>query len=188
MPNTDITPGSAIVPEPAPAPESPARAKELEMDDKLDSSIDDFITEMMRPKIHWPSPWAEDEPQCLKDSIVMDRLLQLMKEGRTGMATYSEVVFYMFPLTMDAPLDHDWVQIYTWCGDKAMPGKMPEGVAPESLSEYQQGMLGKLRRWIWETSVKALKGEARKADAEERRVLKEKGYRFEGLPCLKARV
>ena len=127
MPNTNVPPGSATVTEPAPEPESPARAKELEMDDKFNSSIDDLATEMMRPKIHWPSPWAEDEPQCLKESILLDRLLQLMKEGRTGMATYSEVVFYMYPLTMDAPLDHDWTQIYTWCGSKAMHGKMPEG-------------------------------------------------------------
>lgn len=151
-------------------------------------SIEDLITEMMRPKVHWPSSWAEDTPKWLGEQIVIDRVVQLMKEGRTGMATYSEVVFYMMPRTMDAPLDGDWVEIYCWAGKQVMGDKAGiawEDIAPKELSEHQRSELDRLRRWIWQTSVKALKKKEGAEDRESRRALNEKGYRFEGLSCLR---
>jgi hypothetical protein len=148
-------------------------------------SIEDLATELMRPKVYWPSPWAEDAPEWLKNQIVIDRLAQLMKEGRTGMATYSEVVFYMMPRTMEAPLDNDWTEIYCWAGKQVMGDRMPEDIAPKELSEYQRSELDRLRRWIWKTSVDALKKKEGAEDRESRRTLNEKGYRFEGLARLR---
>jgi hypothetical protein len=140
-------------------------------------SIEDLVVEMMRPIIVWNA----DNPESLKNRIITDRMIQLMKEGRTEMATYSEVVYYMMPRTQEAPLDGDWVNIYCWAGKQFMGDKMPDDIAPKELTRQQKDDLDRLRRWIWQRSVNALKKIERAEKREEKarqRVLDEK---YEGL-------
>jgi len=120
-----------------------------------------LFIERMRPKIYWPSPWAEDTPEWLKEQIDTDRLAQLVKDGKTEMATYSEVVFYMMPLTQERPLDRDWVEIYCWAAKQVMGDKMPDDLVPKELNTYQKSELDRLRRWIWAKSVEATKKRGR---------------------------
>ena len=80
------------------------------------------------------------------------------------MASLTEVVAYMMPRTFESPMPSEWVNIYTWCGLKyaktsKKTGQMEamEEVAPKQLSEYEMGLLKRLRVWIYEKRRKALK-------------------------------
>ena len=67
-----------------------------------------------------------------------------------GLATPLEVVAYMYPATLDAPLSYEWVQVYLYCGQEALAkhGKLPTGQTfaqavlgeeqPLALTEYIQ--------------------------------------------------
>lgn len=154
--------------------------------EQVHARIEDLVEELMRPRIVWPGAWNEDMPKPLGDRILPDRLIQLMKFGRTEMATYSEVAYYMYPRVMEGPLPDDWVDIYCWCGVQAMGSKV-EGIAPKELTDEQKRDLNRLRRHIWECSVKLVKEKERaeeKALDSQLKDQEDKGYSFEGLACL----
>lgn len=131
-------------------------------DKKVEEWAGNLATELMRPKVVWPSPWNVDMPKPLSDRIPLDRLAQIMK-GETGLATLSEVVFYLYPRTMDAPLSSRWTDIYLYCGRESMPAiKAAMGDEIHELGNYEESLLFTLRRKIWETSVKGLKEREKK--------------------------
>jgi len=117
--------------------------------------------ELRRPFYLFPSSWSKDAPKPVRDRILPDRLIQMM-QGIHGLATYSEVVYYMYGRTMDAPMGREWTNIYLHCGKMAMPA-IREAMKTDSdfnihdLGSQEEAMLLKLRRWIWEKSVKSLK-------------------------------
>jgi hypothetical protein len=53
-------------------------------------------------------------PEWIKPAITMERLIENMKalKGETPTGTEAEVLAYMYPRSLEAPLDSDWTQIY----------------------------------------------------------------------------
>ena len=80
------------------------------------------------------------------------------------MASYAEVIAYIMPRTLEAPMPSEWVNIYTWvglqyakeCNNKNQIPAMEE-IAPKNLSDSEHGLLNDLRRWIYDKRRKALK-------------------------------
>ena len=75
-----------------------------------------------------------------------------------------QVVAYMMPRILEAPLPSEWVNIYTWCGlqfaktfEKTGRILAMEEVAPQQLSNYEKVLLQKLRVWIYEKRRQALR-------------------------------
>ena len=75
-----------------------------------------------------------------------------------------EVVAYMMPRILEAPLPSEWVNIYTWYGlqfaktfEKTGRILAMEEVAPQQLSNYEKVLLQKLRVWIYEKRRQALR-------------------------------
>jgi len=130
----------------------------------------DFVFEIMdsltSPIIIFKSAWQEAIPKDLLEKITISRMLCLMKGEQT--ASITEVVAYMMPRTLEAPMPSEWVNIYTWCGlqyanqfknisQKKEMALVMQDIAPNNLSEYEQGLLKHLRCWIYDKRRKALK-------------------------------
>ncbi|MFC1975683.1 hypothetical protein ACFLXQ_04745 [Chloroflexota bacterium] len=129
----------------------------------------DHIHYMLGPVVVHPSPWSENLPDWLIKAVYKDRLEQIFAEAEKGVtgefATESEVMAFMYAATLDAPMSHDWVQVYLWCGNIALTrhGRFSEGRTfwemigsnPIQLSDYQRiQFLQKLQRDIRRIVVK----------------------------------
>ena len=101
-----------------------------------------LIRYMAGPVIIHKSPWAESLPAWVIPAIYADRADQIAQEVHEGtigeLATPLEVMAYMYPATLDAPLSYEWVQVYLYCGQEALAkhGKLPTG------QTFAQAVLG----------------------------------------------
>jgi hypothetical protein len=131
--------------------------------------MDELVGALTDPIIVWPSPWQDTLPEWIKPAITMERLIENMKalKGERPTATDAEVLAYMYPLALEAPLDRDWTQIYLYIATKVMSRhketEVPEDIKVESLDNYQMQHLKELRDWIYERRLKARK-ERRRAE------------------------
>ena len=94
----------------------------------------------------------------------MGRLLLTMHDSCIEIATDAEACAYLMTASLAFPPDHDWAQIYlyvaTVCGRRE--GKeIPGDVAVEELTEYQDGLLLDLKRWIFRQQWRHFKAQAR---------------------------
>lgn len=96
--------------------------------------------------------------------------MKALKEG-TPTATDAEVLAYMYPRTLEAPLDTDWTQIYRYVStivvSRHKKTEVPQDIRVESLDGYQMGCLKGLKDWIYQRRTKARKErqKAQKAQA-----------------------
>ena len=132
------------------------------------------------------SPWASSLPDWVRGHIITERLIALMK-GEAGMATDAEAMAYIYPASMDAPLDHDWSEIYLYVATRTMElaGKtIPANVRVDSLDSYRMGMLNHLKRWIYERRVKHRPKKEREVKSEEKdtRLTKQPVVTDEAMP------
>ena len=129
----------------------------------------EHVRYMAGPAVVHKSPWSETLPKWIFKAVYKDRLEQIFAESSEGvngkLATPTEVMACMYAATMDAPLGHEWTNVYLWCGNIALTkhGKIPEGQTywdivgqePVTLSEYvRKEYLEKLQRDIRSTVIK----------------------------------
>jgi hypothetical protein len=107
------------------------------------------------PLIVHRSPWMDTLPGWLKEQVTTERLLALMQSNRGKevlTATDAEALAYLYPASLDAPLDRDWSDIYLYLATRvcaAANKAVPEDVRVEKLSDWQTGMLRDLKGWIY---------------------------------------
>jgi len=152
----------------------------------LDKSIDNMVGSLCDPIIVHPGGWATPDmiPEWLRNRITLDRMIELMvahKEGRDPIGTDSEALAYMIPASMEAPLGHDWTQIYlhlaTLVRDREKDKVVPEDIRVEKLDRNQEEDLLRLKRWIYETKLKHRAGrrqEIKREIKEDKKREKEK--------------
>ncbi|MBD1862372.1 MULTISPECIES: hypothetical protein [Trichocoleus] len=91
------------------------------------------IRYLMGPTVLHRSPWADTLPNWLPEAIHRDRFESILSEHDEGLvgnlATPTEVMAYMYPATMDAPMQRDWVEVYLWAGNDVLTrhNRLPEG-------------------------------------------------------------
>lgn len=145
-----------------------------------EKEIEEIIGCLTDPIITWPSPWNKDIPPRVKEQIPIERMLMNMMylngqiPERTG--TTAEALAYMFPRTMEAPIDRDWVDIYVYLGNqlsKSLGIEFPDDMKMDSLPDHLQKKLDHLKRWIYEKRVAARKDRNSKARKEEKEKTKE---------------
>lgn len=146
--------------EPTKTPNPTPNLKSLKKD-KSDFVLD-FMDLLQSPIIVYPSQWQDAVPKDLLNNITMARILTQMRGEH--MASLTEVVAYMMPRTFESPMPSEWVNIYTWCGLQYVKTFLKIGqieamadLAPQQLSEYEMGLLKRLRIWIYEKRRQALK-------------------------------
>lgn len=150
--------------------------------DKEDKQVNDWISDLVGaicdPIIVFESPWKDTLPDWLPGHIKMDRMLMLMKHHKTGeklTGTDPEALAYMYPASLEFPLDHDWGEIYLYLGTKVIPfGRnikkedYPEDIKKETLNNYQMGLLNHLKAWIYEQRIKVREDRERGERREEK--------------------
>jgi len=145
----------------------------------LDDGISELVGALFDPIIVWPSPWQADLPEWIFGEIKMQRLIQLMiarkDESQRGMATDAEALAYMYPLTLERPIDRDWTEIYLYRGTRVMGSKtsgknreFPEDIRKDSLTDEQMRDLNQLKRFIYSRRIEARR-ERDKSDRRQRR-------------------
>lgn len=112
--------------------------------------------------------WKDSIPKRLLDAIPMARLIAQMKQEQ--LATYEEVCAFIMTRTFEAPMDHDWTDIYTHvscivCERNWGEDHWDEVKAPRELSEYVKGHLTHLRKWIYKRRREHVKSKL-KADKQ----------------------
>uniref|UniRef100_UPI004047C1F8 hypothetical protein n=1 Tax=Mariniflexile sp. TaxID=1979402 RepID=UPI004047C1F8 len=114
------------------------------------------------PIIVFKSAWQDTIPKDILGRIKLSRLMCSMTQEK--MASLTETLAYMMPRTYEAPMQTEWVNIYTWIGlqyaiqfkKKDQLEAMTE-IAPKELSDYEKGLLTNLRKRIYDKRRKALK-------------------------------
>jgi len=142
-----------------------------------EKGIEEIIGCLTDPIIAWPGGWMDTIPEKVKEQIPIQRMLMNMiyLNGKIPerTATDAEALAYMYPRTMEAPLDRDWTDIYVYLGNqfaKSMGTEFPDDMKIVSLPADLQRKLDHLKRWIYEKRVAARRernGQARKEEKEK---------------------
>jgi len=141
----------------------------------LDKGIDNLVGSLCDPIILHKGGWATRDmiPEWLRTRITLDRMIELMvasNEGRDPIGTNSEALAYMIPASMEAPMGHDWSQIYLHLATVVMDGEkdkvVPDDIRVDKLDRNQEDDLRGLKRWLYETKLKHRAGRRREIKQE----------------------
>jgi len=147
----------------------------------MEKGISEIVGVFTDPIIAWPGGWMDSIPEKVKQQITIERLVMCMKaaKGEEPTGTDAEALAYMYPRTLEAPLDRGWVDIYLYLGTKVMAGtgaEIPEDIRKDSLDDEQMRDLNRLKAWIYQKRIEARLGRdraerrgKREEEAEERK-------------------
>ncbi|MBA7518070.1 hypothetical protein ES705_10136 [subsurface metagenome] len=153
----------------------PVRKTEKATRFSLDKGIDNMVGSLYDPIIVHQCSWATPDmiPEWLRNQITLDRMIELMvanKEGRDPIGTDSEALAYMIPASMEAPMGHDWTQIYLYLAtvviDRDKNKTVPDDIRVDKLDKMQQEDLLRLKRWLYETKLKHRRGRRKEIKQE----------------------
>ncbi|MDD5700461.1 MAG: hypothetical protein PHU23_00300 [Dehalococcoidales bacterium] len=84
------------------------------VDRKNDSWISDLVGSLTDPIIVMPGGWGDTLPDWIREEITLERMVENMKaiKNEELMGTDAEVVAYLYTASLEAPMGHDWVEIY----------------------------------------------------------------------------
>jgi hypothetical protein len=86
------------------------------------------------PLVSHRSSWGDTTPTWLKVACMQDRFERILNEYEQNQigdyATPTEVLAYMMPATMEAPMHRDYADLYIWVGNEVMRkhNRLPQGV------------------------------------------------------------
>ena len=142
------------------------------MNNRIDNQIDDLVGALTDPILVMPGGWGDTLPDWIKSQITLERLAQQMKvlKGENPTGTDAEACAYLYTASLEAPMDHDWTQIYLYIAGKVVAmgknAQIPEDIKVESLTDGQMRDLGELKGWIYEHRVK-VRQERRRAERRQ---------------------
>ncbi len=144
---------------------SPRKAS---MNDKeIAKVVSDIAGVFTDPIICYPGGWGEDTPTWLRQAIVIERMCA-----------------YLSSASMDGPMDSDWSDIYLYIATKVYERhkskQMSPDIAVREISQYQQGELIRLKRWIYERRSRNRQERERAERREEKAKKVDQG--IEALP------
>ena len=146
----------------------------------LDKGIKEIVGTFCDPIIVMPGGWGDTLPEWLKEAITLERLIENMEGFRRGAmtATDAEACAYLYTASLEAPMGHDWSQVYFYVAGKVYERHrtkdsgvtMPADIKVTELTRNQQDDLAHLKAWIYKTRLKHRKereSQERKAGKEE---------------------
>jgi len=124
-----------------------------------EKGISDIVGTLCDPIIVMPGGWGDTLPDWIKSAITLERLMMNMRalKGEEMTGTDAEACAYLYCASLEAPMGHDWAQIYLYVAGKVYEKhrtpdsgvKMPDDIRVESLNENQQDDLNRLKEWIY---------------------------------------
>ncbi len=134
--------------------------------------IEEMVGALTDPIIVYPSPWMDTIPQWMKDDLTMHRLVHLMKcskgDEKWDEACDLEALMYIYPASLEFPLDEKWARIYIYLATKVMGDKVPGDVREDSIPDHYEAEMRRLKQWIHKKKVAARRDRRRQAKAEEK--------------------
>lgn len=129
-----------------------------------ESYVFDITDALSSPILTYSASWADMLPKRLLDIIPMAKMKALM--SGEDMATYAECAVYLYTRSLEAPMDSEWVDIYTHVSCQTLSEWFKEDhfetvKAPKKLSEWLESQLNKLRRDIYHKRRELLRKELR---------------------------
>ena len=120
----------------------------------------DICDALQSPIIMYPSPWQSFIPRRMIETIPVERMKALANDEYT--ATIVECAVYLYPASLEAPLDHDWTEIYLYCCTHYMKLwqqdiKIDKDICVDTLDDHRTEMLHRLCRWMYDKRRKSLK-------------------------------
>ena len=150
----------------------------------IEKGISDIVGVFTDPILVMPGGWGDTLPDWLKGAITMERLMSNVEALKTGemTGTDAEACAYLYTASLEAPMDHDWTQIYLYIAGKTYQrhkqGEMPEDIRVESLRDDQLRDLNRLKEWIYRQRIsirlerdRAERRQQKEAAAAERKEL-----------------
>ena len=140
----------------------------------IEKGISDIVGVFTDPILVMPGGWGDTLPDWLKGAITMERLIENMKalKGEEMTGTDAEACAYLYTASLEAPMDHDWTQIYLYIAGKTYQrhkqGEMPEDIRVESLRDDQLRDLNRLKEWIYRQRAR-IRLERDRAERRERK-------------------
>ena len=106
--------------------------------------------------------WVDTVPKWIKNEILLERLIQVMK-GEGGKATDAEVVVHIYTASLSRPVSHEIVRIYCDLVCKLMERKGTKNIdelrksvgADRPLTKYEVEELDRLKRKLWNAGIRA---------------------------------
>ena len=141
----------------------------------VDSMIGGLVSTLTDPIIVYPGGWGDSLPDWLKNAIVLERLIENMKEtkGERPTGTDAEACAYLNTASLTAPMGGDWSQIYLYIAGKTYTrwrkSEMPDDIRVDSLNDQQTADLNRLKGWLYQRRTTA----RQEAERTERRQQKE---------------
>lgn len=129
-------------------PEKKAEIKTIKKD-----WVFDICDALQSPIVMFPSSWQASCPRQMMEIVPMARMKVLASGEYT--ASIVECAVYLYPASLEAPLDHDWAEVYLYCCTQYIKTwrrdtMLPADICVEQLSNYRKEMLMRLRRWIYD--------------------------------------
>lgn len=135
-----------------------AERRQKQAERELNKQIHRLAWALTKPLVVCPGGWEDTIPEWMRTEVKLQSLIQLMK-GEEGMATDIEALVYLYTASLVAPFDESWTNIYIYLTKKCMEGRgktFPKEFGNPALTEYQQGLLWDLKKWVWQQQAKAL--------------------------------
>jgi len=154
----------------------------------VERGISDIVGCLTDPIIVFPGGWGDTLPDWLRTAITLERMMADMKalKGKEPTGTDAEACAYLMTLSLTQPMDSDWTQIYLYIAGQSYKrwnkGEMPADIAVDSINDYQNGELNRLKSWLYHQRVK-MRQEKDRAEQREKRVEAE-AQREEEQPAL----
>jgi len=137
-----------------------------------DKWINDLVGTFTDPIIVCPGGWEDTLPDWIKQAITIERLISNLSDPE--MATDAEACAYLYTACLSHPMDSDWTQIYIYITTKTVTRHrktdIPGDLRVDSISDYQNGKLNKLKYWIYSTRIKARPKAERRPKKEQRSI------------------
>lgn len=133
-----------------------------------DNFVFDLVDVLQAPVLTFSMSWADTIPQRLLDILPIARMIALKQNEQ--LATYAEVAIYIYTRTLEAPMDSEWVDIYTHVSCTTLQQYFNEDhwqevMAPATLSDWLQSKLRDLRRHIYDKRREILKKQLKASKA-----------------------
>ena len=141
----------------------------------IEKGISDIVGVFTDPILVMPGGWGDTLPDWLKGAITMERLMSNVEALKTGemTGTDAEACAYLYTASLEAPMDHDWTQIYLYIAGKTYArhngNQVPDDIQVESLNNYRMTELNRLKSWLYRKRAQV----RQEGDRIERRQAKE---------------
>ena len=146
------------------------------MNNKIGKQIDGLVGVFTDPLVVCPGGWHDTLPDWIKSEVTLQRLIMEMQvsKGAEASATDAEACAYLYTASLEAPMDRDWADIYLHVCTKLLEKKgtpAPEDIRMESITQYQQGQLNDLKRWIYRRRTQAREESGRQRRREAKAII-----------------